>query len=103
MPEEEWEQLCKEVGMSTMQLRDERYDCVLHLVTAAQGATQYYTTEGHAARTEPPALARELDDRVKNNWVGHRQSKKLHVVNWLLVFGPGAYFLLLLSLQRITT
>src|SRR4051794_23814721 len=54
MPEDEWQQLCKEVGMTTMQLRDERYDCVLHLVTAANGASGFYTTEGHAARSEPP-------------------------------------------------
>lgn len=71
MPEDEWEQLTKEIGSSTMELRDNRYDCVVHMVTAANGASEFYTTEGHAARSEPPEFARELDTRVKNNWVGH--------------------------------
>jgi len=71
MPEDEWEQLVNELGTSTIELRDNRYDCVVHLVTAADGADAFYTTEGHAARSEPPAYARELDLKVKNNWVGH--------------------------------
>ena len=81
MPEDEWEQLTREVGMSTLQLRDERYDCVLHLVTAANGAAGFYTTEGHAARTEPPEFARELDLRVKNNWIGHPHYHVIDNVN----------------------
>lgn len=71
MPEDEWEQLTKEIGSSTMELRDERYDCVVHLVTAANGADGFYTTEGHAARSEPPEYARVLDEKIKNNWIGH--------------------------------
>lgn len=71
MPEDEWEQLALEVGSSTLALRDERYDCVVHMVTAANGAAAFYTTEGHAARSEPAAYAMELDTKIKNNWVGH--------------------------------
>ena len=33
-------------------LRDYRYDLVLHLVTAANGAEKYYTLENNAARKE---------------------------------------------------
>ena len=71
MPEDEWEILTREVGQSTMQLRDERYDCVVHLVTAANGADTFYTLEGHAARSETAAYARELDEKIMSNWVGH--------------------------------
>jgi len=67
MPEEEWEQLVAELGTSTLALRDERYDCVVHMVTAADGADVFYTTEGHAARSESADYAKELDKKVKNN------------------------------------
>ena len=68
MPEDEWEQLVKEVGSSTLTLRDERYDIVLHMVTAANGAEAFYTTEGHASRWESAEVAREIDARILNNW-----------------------------------
>jgi len=67
MPEDEWEQLVAELGTSTLALRDERYDCVVHMVTAADGADVFYTTEGHAARSESADYAKELDKKVKNN------------------------------------
>ena len=34
-----------------------RYDLVLHLVTAANGAEKYYTLENNAARSESVELA----------------------------------------------
>jgi CYTH domain-containing protein len=52
-------------------LRDRRYEAVLHLVTAADGAEAFYTTENNAVRTETPAQARALDQRVRDAWVGH--------------------------------
>ncbi len=69
MPEDEWEQLVTELGTTTLALRDERYDAVIHMVTAADGAEEFYTIEGHAARSEPPEYAKELDRRIKGNWV----------------------------------
>lgn len=56
-----------------------RYDAVLHLVTAADGAEQFYQwnnpdskDEGNnAARSEPPEIARELDLKIRNAWTGH--------------------------------
>lgn len=56
-----------------------RYDAVLHLVTAADGAEEYYqwndpskdTIGNNAARSEPPEIARELDLKTRNAWVGH--------------------------------
>ena len=56
-----------------------RYDAVLHLVTAADGAEKYYqwndpTKEGvgnNAARSESPEEARIKDKKTLNSWVGH--------------------------------
>jgi hypothetical protein len=43
-------------------LSHERYDCVLHLVTAALGAEQYYTKDNNSARRESLAEAIEIDN-----------------------------------------
>jgi len=47
VPQRAWEVLMDEHGWNTHNLRDRRYDAVLHLVTAAIGAEQYYTTENN--------------------------------------------------------
>lgn len=50
----------------------ERYKSVIHLVTAADGAIEYYTLENNTARTESPELARELDKKTRDAWLGHQ-------------------------------
>lgn len=50
----------------------ERYKGVIHLVTAADGAEEFYTLENNQARDESPELARELDDRTLAAWNGHQ-------------------------------
>lgn len=72
---EMWEDLASKVGYTTEQLRD-RYDAVLHLVTAADGAEQYYTTANNAQRYEKAdaeglKLARTLDKAVLTAWSRH--------------------------------
>ena len=52
-------------------LRDERYEMICHLVTAAEGADEYYTLENNKARSEDGILAREIDYRLRKAWVGH--------------------------------
>ena len=47
------------------------YGAVFHLVTAADGAEEFYTLGNNAARSEPPEQARELDLATQNAWVGH--------------------------------
>ena len=49
----------------------ERYDAVAHLVTAADGAEQFYTLSNNSARTETIEEARELDLKTKLSWLGH--------------------------------
>lgn len=48
-----------------------QYDAVFHLVTAAKGAEAFYTTANNSARTEDPAQAAQLDDRLIQAWQGH--------------------------------
>jgi len=48
-----------------------RYRAVIHLVTAADGAEEFYTLENNAARSESPEQARELDRNTLNAWIGH--------------------------------
>ena len=52
MTPEMWEEITAAVGVTTQHLRDERYDAVLHLVSAADGAEQFYTTSNNAQRLE---------------------------------------------------
>ncbi len=82
MAPEMWEQITRAVGTSTAELR-QRYDAVLHLVSAADGAEQYYTTANNAQRLEQMneeglRIARSLDKKVIKAWTGHPH---LRVIN----------------------
>ena len=79
---EEWEEITAMAGTNSNELR-ERYDAVLHLVSAADGAEQYYTTATNATRYEQAneeglRIARELDKKVIKAWTGHPH---LRVIN----------------------
>ena len=79
---EEWDSICGEAGTNSNVLR-ERYDAVLHLVSAADGAEQYYTTATNSTRYEKAdeeglRMARELDKKVIKAWTGHPH---LRVIN----------------------
>ena len=43
----------------------ERYDAVIHLVSAAIGAEEFYTTENNEVRHETPEQAADLDRKVE--------------------------------------
>ena len=77
-----WNDITGKCGTSTNELRD-RYDAVLHLVSAADGAEQYYTVATNSARYEQAneeglRLARDLDKKVNKAWTGHTH---LRVIN----------------------
>jgi CYTH domain-containing protein/thymidylate kinase len=79
---EMWEEITSMAGTNTTKLRA-RYDAVLHLVSAADGAEQYYTTATNAVRYEQMneeglRIARELDKKVIKAWSGHPH---LRVIN----------------------
>lgn len=48
----------------------EAYDMVIHMVTAANGAEQFYTLENNSARTETVEVARLIDDSLIKAWTG---------------------------------
>lgn len=82
MTPELWEDITAAVGTSTSELRA-RYDAVLHLVSAADGAEQFYTTSNNASRNESAdekglQIARMLDKKVIDAWTGHPH---LRVIN----------------------
>lgn len=66
-----WMKILNEVGRTEVELRDERYDYVVHLVTAANGAEPFYTNSNNHARSEGVELARELDSLCQRAWIGH--------------------------------
>ena len=72
-----WQAILDELSLSEIKLRDARYDAVIHMVTAAQGAEEFYTLETNAARHETIDEARDLDSRILKAWTGHPQ---LHIV-----------------------
>jgi len=81
--DEAWAMVLEDLGTTTARLRDGRYDHVIHLVTAANGAEQFYTLEqaGHegseeSARSETPEQARLLDGRTLEAW----QEAKSHFI-----------------------
>lgn len=77
LPTEMWEKITGLCDVTTQQLRD-RYDAVLHLVSAADGAEQYYNTTSNEMRTEGIEKARLLDRKVIQAWTGHPH---LRVIN----------------------
>ena len=70
MARDDWLRMLKELEFDEVKMRDHRYDCVVHLVTAAKGAESFYTLANNAARSEGLELARHLDDTVMAAWVG---------------------------------
>merc|ERR1719150_2082117 len=50
---------------------DNRYNQVIHLVTAAKGAEDHYTRSNNNARTEDISMAVKNDNLVGDAWVGH--------------------------------
>lgn len=70
MDELEFYSVLKAIGINEVELRD-NYDAVFHLVTAAKGAAEFYTTSNNSARTETVEEAAEMDDKLISAWTGH--------------------------------
>ena len=89
MDEATFESVCRFVGASEVELRDQydavfhlvtaakgaelrdQYDAVFHLVTAAKGAEEFYTNANNAARIETVEEAAAMDDKFIAAWTGH--------------------------------
>src|SRR3989344_7399315 len=70
MDESEFNKVLAQVGTNLGEVFD-RYNAVIHLVTAADGARDFYTLSNNKARTETPEEAIEADERTQRAWIGH--------------------------------
>lgn len=68
---EEFEAIARELGLTLAEIMNKRYDAVLHLVTAADGAEKFYDLKSNPNRYEKPDEARALDKRIQDAWTGH--------------------------------
>ncbi|KAI3636580.1 hypothetical protein MIR68_005269 [Amoeboaphelidium protococcarum] len=68
---ESWLKMVAELGEDELNLRDGRYDHVVHLVSAADGAEQYYNVSNNNVRSEGIDLARKLDKLCQAAWKQH--------------------------------
>ena len=71
MTEAEFAAVVSGLGCNEVQLRDS-YDAVFHLVTAAKGAEQFYTTANNAARTETVEQVKNAVEAMRFPPVGHK-------------------------------
>jgi hypothetical protein len=69
---ESWNRILNRTGWSTEELRDTRYDAVLHLVTAADGAAEHYGFENEA-RYETVEEAIYRDKCLREAYIGHNK------------------------------
>ena len=70
MTDEEFEKAGAFINRNPIDLRDS-YDAVFHLVSAADGAAEFYTTENNAARYETVEEAIQIDRKLIAAWTGH--------------------------------
>jgi len=58
-------------GKTIFDVKQSRYDVIIHLVSAALGAEDFYSLDNNEARTETPEEARKVDARILQAWTGH--------------------------------
>lgn len=64
-------EILKRNNLNNVELRDNRYNQVIHLMTAAKGAEAFYQIEDNPVRSEGIELARKLDSLTIESWIGH--------------------------------
>lgn len=70
LPAPLWAELLAETGHDEAALLG-RYDAVVHLVTAAEGAEAHYGNDNNPGRYEDAHGARAVDARLRAAWSGH--------------------------------
>lgn len=70
--------ILESTGWNMNYLRNERYDLVIHMVTAAFGAEEFYTLESNTARYETVEQAISVDSNLRREWLGH---PNLHIID----------------------
>jgi len=77
LTEEEWKRMLKEENWSEEDFL-KRYDAVIHMVTAAEGAKESYTLENNQARMEAPEEAIDIDMKLRECWKSHPSHHVVH-------------------------
>ena len=70
LPDDELDMLLSERGM-TREDAYARYDAVVHLMTAAIGAEQFFSHETNEHRLEDVSEAVRVDEALRRGWSGH--------------------------------
>lgn len=68
---DKWLELLTKLRLREEQICEGRYDHVVHMVSAANGAEDFYTVEDNSARFEGIELARERDRKAMEAWHEH--------------------------------
>jgi predicted ATPase len=68
---ERFQQILSSRNKEVADAREGRYNAVFHMVTAADGAEQFYSLENNVARSETVEEAIVLDQKTQKAWVGH--------------------------------
>ncbi|EGR34341.1 hypothetical protein IMG5_015480 [Ichthyophthirius multifiliis] len=66
-----WQELLNQMNINEFTIRDQRYDCVVHLVTSADGAEDFYNKQNTNGRRESPQEAINLDRKIQLAWFAH--------------------------------
>lgn len=66
-----WDRILNKLSLEDIEISDNRYNHVVHMQSAANGAERFYTTEDHAARFEGLEMARERDRKAMEAWRDH--------------------------------
>lgn len=66
-----WDRLMQENGWTNLELRA-RYDAIFYMVTAADGARQFYTNKNNKVRGEDAKHATDVCQKNRAAWLGHR-------------------------------
>jgi hypothetical protein len=69
----EWQALCDDLNMNIVSMRDNRYDAILHMVTAADGASKFYAALSNEARYESIEEAVTKDKKLREAYMGHKK------------------------------
>lgn len=66
-----WSAILDETNWNVVNLAHKRYNAVIHMVTAADGAAEFYQNENNKTRYENVAQAVEIDRKIQESYTGH--------------------------------
>lgn len=70
LSEDQWQVLLNEFGLFDSDIK-ERYDLVIQMATAAEGAEKFFTLGNNAARSESIQESKALEFRLRKAWKDH--------------------------------